>query len=169
LGTNTLVGGRGEDVLIANRAGHNTLRGGRGDDLFILKESLVDFHGHLHLGHQKIVGGRGENTLRFIVDGLLDDGNVSVPSRPLAEFLRVRSAFDAAAAQGHPGTFTVDGLHVRHIDRIALEVDAVSTDPNTPYLITRHIVLADGDPPAQLTAKLVHLLETAEHWNLLTV
>ena len=164
-GVNTLIAGEGEDVLIANRAGRNRLVGGSGDDLFILKESLVASHGHLAFGRQEIAGGSGENTLRFIIN----DQHPQAMSALEAEFLEIKSAFDLAVWGGHAGRFTVDGLHVRDIDRIELQVDSVSTDPNTPYLITHRIVLADGAAPVPLPAGVNHLLATAEHWNLLTV
>ena len=44
---------------------------------------------------------------------------------------------------------------------------SVSTDPNTPYLITHQIALADGHGGHE-SAALNQLLLTAEHWNLLT-
>jgi phospholipase/lecithinase/hemolysin len=164
-GVNTLVAGSGEDVLIANREGRNTLEGGAGDDLFILKESLVASQGRLIFGRQEIVGGSGENTLRFIVY----QQHSWAPNPAIAEFLRIEAAFARAALDHHSGRFTVDGLHVRDIDRIELQVDSASTNPDTPYLVTHTIVLADGAAAVPLAASLDNLLVAAEHWNLLSV
>jgi phospholipase/lecithinase/hemolysin len=166
-GSNTLIAGHGEDILIANRAGHNVLVGGRGDDLFILKESVIGSHGRLVFGRQEIVGGSGENTLRIIIN----DQHPQAMAAAIAEFEKIEAAFERPGWRhgGHASAFTVDGLHVRNIDRIELQLDSVSSDPNTPYLITHRILIADGDPAAPLSASINHLLQTAEHWNLLTV
>jgi len=86
----------------------------------------------------------------------------------IAEFLRIESAFDLVARHGHVGSFEIDGLHVSGIERIELQIDSVSTNPNTPYLITHDIALADGRG-GPVSDALSHLLQTADHWNLLTV
>jgi len=166
LGTNTLIGGSGGDALIANRAGHNTLLGGSGDDLFVFKESagLVNPGGGFNFGTEVVSGGGGHDTLRFIIN----DQNPAAEQALIAEFLKVEGAFDAANKHGHAGAFDIDGLHVEGVDRIELQIDSVSTDPNTPFLITHHIALADGRGGHESEA-LNHLLTTADHWNLLTV
>jgi phospholipase/lecithinase/hemolysin len=165
-GTNTLVGGAGGDALIVNRAGTDTLSGGSGDDLFVLKESagLLASGGGFNFGQQTIDGGGGHDTLRFIIN----DQNPLAEQAFRAEFLQVEAAFDQAAKQGHPGTFDIDGLHVSGVERIELQIDSVSTDLNTPYLITNQIELADGRGGHE-SAALQQLLQTANHWNLLTV
>jgi phospholipase/lecithinase/hemolysin len=164
-GTNTLVGGDGGDALIVNRAGTNTLSGGSGDDLFVLKESagLLASGGGFNFGQQTIDGGDGHDTLRFIIN----DQNPLAEQAFRAEFLLVEAAFDQAAKQGHPGTFDIDGLHVSGVERIELQIDSVSTDPNTLYLITHQIAMADGLGGHE-SAALQQLLQTADHWNLLT-
>ena len=164
-GTNTLVGGAGGDALIVNRAGTDTLSGGKGDDLFILKESagLLASGGGFNFGQQTIDGGGGHDTLRFIIN----DQNPLAEQAFIAEFRQVEAAFDQAAKQGHPGTFDVDGLHVTGVERIELQIDSVSTNPNTPYLITHQIAMADGRGGHENSA-LQQLLQTADHWNLLT-
>jgi hypothetical protein len=48
-----------------------------------------------------------------------------------------------------------------------LQIDSVSTNPNTPYLITHQIAMADGRGGHESSA-LQQLLQTADHWNLLT-
>ena len=91
------------------------------------------------------------------------------PNRPwYAEFKKVEAAFDLAAKHGHTGSFDIDGLHVSGIERIELQIDWVSTDPNTPYLITHSIALADGHG-CGVSEALNHMLQTADQWNLLTV
>jgi phospholipase/lecithinase/hemolysin len=165
-GTNTLVGSDGGDALIANRAGTNTLRGGEGNDLFVLKESasLANAGGGFNFGQQLISGGGGHDTLRFIIN----DQNLGTENALIAEFHKIETAFDQAARHGHAGSFDIDGLHVSGIEHIELQIDGVSTNPNTPYLITHDIALADGHA-APVSDPLSHLLQTADHWNLLTV
>ena len=128
--------------MIVNRAGTDTMLGGTGDDLFVLKESaaLVDQSGSFHFGQQVIGGGGGHDTLRFIIN----DQNPAAERTLIAEFRQIETAFDQAARHGHAGTFDIDGLHVTGIERIELQIDSVSTDPNTLYLITHQIALADG-------------------------
>jgi hypothetical protein len=151
--------------LIVNRAGTDTLSGGKGDDLFVLKESagLLASGGGFNFGQQAIDGGGGHDTLRFIIN----DQNPLAEQAFIAEFRQVEAAFDQAAKQGHPGTFDVDGLHVTGVERIELQIDSVSTNPNTPYLITHQIDMADGRGGHESSA-LQQLLQTADHWNLLT-
>jgi Ca2+-binding RTX toxin-like protein len=165
-GINRLIGGEDGDALIVNRAGTNTLVGGGGNDLFVLKEgaSLVSAGGGFNFGQQVISGGAGHDTLRFIIN----DQNPSAEQALIAEFHKVEAAFDLAASHGHAGRFEVDGLHVSGIERIELQIDSVSTDPNTPYLITHDIALADGHGGG-VSEALNHMLQTADHWNLLTV
>jgi phospholipase/lecithinase/hemolysin len=166
LGTNLLVGGDGNDALIANRGGTNTILGGDGNDLIVLKESasLVDLGGSFSFGTQTIAGGDGRDTLRFIINDQIPDAEQAL----MAEFHQVQLAFDASVAAHHPGTFQVDGLDVTGIDQLQLQVDSVSTDPATPYLITQNIVASDGHGAA-VSDKLDNLLMTASHWGLLTV
>jgi Ca2+-binding RTX toxin-like protein len=165
-GINRLIGGEDGDTLIVNRAGTNTLVSGGGNDLFVLKEgaSLVSAGGGFNFGQQVISGGAGHDTLRFIIN----DQNPSAEQTLIAEFHKVEAAFDLAASHGHAGSFEVDGLHVGGIERIELQIDSVSTDPNTPYLITHDIALADGHGGG-VSEALNHMLQTADHWNLLTV
>jgi Ca2+-binding RTX toxin-like protein len=164
-GTNTLVGGDGGDALIVNRAGTDTLSGGEGDDLFVLKESagLIASGGGFNFGQQTIDGGGGRDTLRFIIN----DQNPLAEQAFIDEFHKVEAAFDQAAKEGHPGTFEVDGLQVTGVERIELQIDSVSNNPNRPYLITHHIAMADGLGGHESSA-LQQLLQTADHWNLLT-
>jgi phospholipase/lecithinase/hemolysin len=165
-GTNILAGGGGGDALIVNRAGTNTLLGGSGNDFFVFKESasIVKSDGSFNFGQQVISGGSGHDTLKFIIN----DQNANAESALIAEFLRIESAFDLAARHGHAGSFEIDGLRVTGIERIELQIDSVSTNPNTPYLITHDIALADGRG-GPVSDALSHLLQTADHWNLLTV
>src|SRR5712664_152699 len=165
-GTNILAGGGGGDALIVNRAGTNTLLGGSGNDFFVFKESasIVKSDGSFNFGQQVISGGSGHDTLKFIIN----DQNANAESALIAEFLRIESAFDLAARHGHAGSFEIDGLRVTGIERIELQIDSVSTNPNTPYLITHDIALADGRG-GQVSDALSQLLQTADHWNLLTV
>jgi phospholipase/lecithinase/hemolysin len=165
-GINKLVGGDNGDALIVNRAGTNTLVGGSGNDLFVLKESasLVNPGGSFNFGQQTISGGSGHDTLRFIIN----DQNPTAENALIAEFHKIETAFDQAASHGHAGSFDVDGLHVTGIEHIELQIDSVSANPNTPYLITHDIALADGHGTA-VSGTLNHLLQTADHWNLLTV
>jgi Ca2+-binding RTX toxin-like protein len=164
-GTNLLVAGNGNDALIANRGGTNHLQGGMGDDLFVLKEnaSLVNSHGTFNFGNQTIDGGQGQDTLRFVIN----DQIPAVMDALETEFQQVDAAFQASMASNHPGTFHVDGLNVTGIDQLQLEVDSVSTDPNTHYLITHNMVASDGSAPVP-TASLSALLTTAGQWGLLT-
>ena len=166
LGTNLPVGGDGNDALIANRGGTNTILGGDGNDLIVLKESasLVDPGGSFSFGTQTIAGGDGRDTLRFIINDQIPGAEQAL----MAEFHQVQAAFDASVAAHHPGTFQVDGLDVTGIDQLQLQVDSVSTDPATPYLITQNIVASDGHGAA-VSDKLDNLLTTASHWGLLTV
>jgi phospholipase/lecithinase/hemolysin len=166
LGTNLLVAGSGNDALIANRGGTNKIEGGAGNDLIVLKEnaSLVDPDGTLDFGTQTIAGGQGDDTLRFVIN----DQNPSAMGALIAEFQRVETAFDQSIAQNHPGTFHIDGLNVTGIDSLQLQVDSVSTDASTPYLITSSIVASQG-PSAPISGGLDNLLTTASQWGLLTV
>jgi phospholipase/lecithinase/hemolysin len=165
-GINRLVGGTGGDALIVNRAGSNTLLGGSGNDLVALKESanLVNSDGSFDFGQQLISGGGGHDTLRFIIN----DQNPGAEQALVAEFHKIETAFDLAAEHGHAGSFEVDGLHVSGIERVELQIDSVSTNPDTPYLITHDIALADGHG-GPMSETLNHMLQTADHWNLLTV
>ena len=164
--TNLLEGGSGDDALIANRGGKNTLDGGSGNDLFVLKEnaSLVNTDGTFDFGAQTIDGGEGQDTLRFVINDQIPSAEHAL----MAEFQQIETAFDASIANHHPGTFQADGLNVTGIDRIQLQVDSVSNNPNTPYLITHDIVLSDGQG-APLSPTLKGLLHTAQQWGLLTV
>jgi Ca2+-binding RTX toxin-like protein len=163
LGTNLLAGGSGSDVLIANRGGNNVLAGGGGDDLIVLKESadLVDPDGSIAFGIQHVSGGRGLDTLRFIVN----DQAPATESAFINEFQRIAQAFDCV---GPGGSFRIDGLDVTGIERLELQVDSVSTDPATPYLITHTLALSVGSglPVGGIQEDL---LAKAEGWNLLTV
>jgi len=165
-GTNRLAGGDGDDALIVNRAGTNTLLGCTGNDIFVLKESAsaVNSNGSFNFGQQVVVGGSGHDTLRFIIN----DQNPAAENALIAEFHKVEIAFELAARHGHAGDFDVDGLHVTGIDRLELQIDRVSSNPDTPYLITHDIASAEGHG-AGVSPALSHLLQTAEHWNLLTV
>jgi phospholipase/lecithinase/hemolysin len=165
-GTNTLIGGTGGDALIANRGGTNTLLGSSGSDLFVLKESanLVGSGKDLNFGQQLISGGGGHDTLRFIIN----DQDPVAEQALIADFHKIEAAFDQAAKHGHAGNFDVDGLHVNGIERIELQIDSVSTDPNSPYLITHTIGLADGHGGG-VSEGLSHMLLAAGQWNLLTV
>ncbi len=160
-GTNTLVGGQGDNALIVNRFGTNTLTGGSGNELIVLKENASLFNlNNGNFGAQVIVGN-GHDTLRFIIN----DQNPSAENALIAEFQKVDSAFWVSKSN-NPGSFQVDGLNVSGIDRLELQVDSVSKNPNTPYLIT-HNTWADG-PAASVSTPLTGLLLTAEHWGLLT-
>jgi len=164
-GTNVLDGGPGQDAaLIVNRAGTNTLTGGHGNELFVLKEnaSLVNSDGTFNFKPQSISGGPGD-TLLFIIN----DQNPKAENALITEFQNVKLAFDMASKSNHPGSFKVDGLNVTGIDSIELQVDSVS-NPNTPYLITHNIMVADGHA-GPVSTPLTGLLHTAEHWGLLTV
>jgi len=164
-GTNVLAGGHDADAFIVNRGGTNTLIGGSGDDLFILKESasLVKPDGTFNFGQQHIIGGQGHDTLVFIIN----DQNPTAETALMAEFQRVVSAFNMAANDHHPGSFQIDGLHVTGITGLELQIDSVSKDPQTPYLIT-HSVQVFGQAP-QISPDLSSLLHEADAWNLLAV
>jgi phospholipase/lecithinase/hemolysin len=167
LQTNLLEGGEGNDALIANRGGSNTLKGGTGNDLFILKEnaSLVNLDdGTFNFGTQTIVGGDGSDTLRFIIN----NQNPCAEDALVAEFQKVETAFDVSIANHRTGTFQVDGLNVSGIDAIQLQIDGVSNNPNTPYLITHNIQFSQGHG-APVSNTLGSLLNTAQNWGLLTV
>jgi phospholipase/lecithinase/hemolysin len=165
-GTNVFDGGAGADALIANRGGANTLRGGDGNDLLILKEpsALVNADGTFAFGQQWLSGGDGRDTLRFIIN----DQNPVAEHDLIAEFQKVEQAFDLAHQHGRQGDFVIDGLHVSGIERIELQIDSVSADPNTPYPITHTIAMSDGSALPQSTA-LTTALHTAQNWNLLAV
>jgi hypothetical protein len=166
LRTNLLQAGDGGDALIANRGGTNDLEGGAGGDFFMLKEnaSLANPNGTFNFGTQTISGNGGADTLRFIINDQIPSAVDALAS----EFDQVDAAFRASIASGTPGTFQVDGLDVTGIDRLQLEVDSVSSNPNTPFLITHHIVDSDGNASAP-TSDLTSLLGTARKWGLLTV
>jgi phospholipase/lecithinase/hemolysin len=166
VGTNSLAGGDGDDALIVNRGGTNTMLGGTGNDIFMLKESAgtINPNGGFDFGQQVVVGGNGHDTLRFIIN----DQNPAAENALIAEFHPVEFAFEQAARHGHAGNFDVDGLHVSGIERLELQIDRLSTNPEMPYLITHDIALAEGHG-AEVSAALSQLLQTAEHWNLLTV
>jgi Ca2+-binding RTX toxin-like protein len=138
LGTNILAGGNGDDALIVNRGGTNTITGGKGADLFVLKEdaSLVNADGSFRFGEQVISGGRGSDTLRFIIN----DQDPNLESALITEFQKIEAEFDAV----DHGAFSFDGLTVSGIERLELQVDSVSRDPVTPWLITHGTVLSDG-------------------------
>jgi phospholipase/lecithinase/hemolysin len=165
LRTNLLEGGSGDDALIANRGGTNTLEGGSGDDLFVLKEnaSLVNPDGTFKFGVQTI-DGDGRDTLRFIINDQIPNAEHAL----IADFQSIEKAFDSSVANHHPGTFQVDGLNVTGVDSIQLQVDSVSNNPNTPYLITHDILFSDGRG-APLNTTIGSLLNTAQQWGLLTV
>ena len=165
LGTNVLVGGHGEDALIVNRGGTNTLLGGSGHDLFILKEStsLVN-GGSFNFGQQVIDGDEGGATLKFIIN----DQNPTAENALIAEFQKIVSAFNAAANDHHAGSFQIDGLQATGITGLELQIDSVSSDPRTPYLITHNVVQAVGEVP-EASTHLDNLLHIAEFWNLLAV
>jgi hypothetical protein len=165
-GVNRLIGGSDGDALIVNRAGTNALSGGSGDDLFVFKESanLVKADGSFNFGQQVVNGGGGHDTLRFVIN----DQNPAAEQAFIAEFGKIEAAFDQAAKHGHAGSFDVEGLHVTGVERLELQVDSVSTKPDAPYLITETIAAADGHAGV-LGVDLSHMLQIAEHWNLLTV
>jgi hypothetical protein len=85
-----------------------------------------------------------------------------------AEFQRVVSEFNAAANDHHPGAFQIDGLQVTGIEGLELQVDRVSGDAHTPYLITHNIDPIVGQAP-DVSTSLSNLLHTADLWNLLSV
>jgi len=165
LGTNVLVGGHGEDALIVNRGGTNTLLGGSGHDLFILKESasLVN-GGSFNFGQQVIDGDKGGATLKFIIN----DQNRTAENALIAEFQKIVSAFKAASNDHHAGSFQIDGLQATGITGLELQIDSVSSDPRTPYLITHNVVQAVGEVP-EASTHLDNLFHIAESWNLLAV
>jgi phospholipase/lecithinase/hemolysin len=165
-GTNVLVGGHGEDAFVVNRGGTNTLIGGSGDDLFILKESaaLVNPGGSFSFGQQQITGGKGGGTLLVIINDQIPSAETAL----ISEFQKVVSAFNMAALDHHPGSFQMDGLQVTGITGLELQIDSVSTDPHTPYLITHNVVQIVGQAP-EISSGLSGLLHTADTWNLLAV
>jgi hypothetical protein len=165
-GVNSLDGGDGNDALIANRAGTNTIEGGRGSDLIVLKEnkSLLASDGTFNFGAQTIDGGNGHDTLRFIIN----DQDPVAEAAFIAEFKNIEAAFDWA--DHHSGTFQVDGLDVRSIERLELQIDSVSKDPNTPFLITHTIAASDGAVDhVHGHVQLSQMLHTAESFGWLTV
>lgn len=166
-GTNLLEGGRGNDALIANRGGTNVMIGGSGTELFVLKEGngLVNGNDSFNFGSQIVEGDhKGNNTLRLIIN----DQTPSSENTLIAEFEKIEKAFDASMLTNHPGSFQVDGLTVTNLDSLQLQVDSVSKDPSTPYLITHTLLDTDGHG-APVSAPLQAQLVMAEHWGLLTV
>jgi phospholipase/lecithinase/hemolysin len=168
-GTNLLVGGHGADAFIVNRGGTNTLQGGTGDDLFILKEGASLFNPingtpHFAFGPQVITGGKGGGTLLFIIN----DQNPIAENALRGEFQNVVSAFNMAITDHHSGSFQVDGLTVTGITGLELQIDSLSSDPHTPYLITHNVVQIVGQAP-EISSDLGGLLHTADIWNLLAV
>jgi Ca2+-binding RTX toxin-like protein len=166
-GTNVLIGGHGEDAFVVNRGGTNTLLGGSGDNLFILKESasLVNTDGTFKFGQQDITGGKGGGTLLFVIN----DQNPAAEGALISEFQKVVFAFNMAAHDhNHSASFQVDGLKVTGITGLELQIDSVSTDPHTPYLITHNVVQIVGQVP-EVSSDLSSLLHTADTWNLLAV
>jgi len=164
-GVNTLDGGDGTDALIANRAGTNTIEGGGGDDLIVLKEnnSLLASDGTFNFGAQTINGGNGHDTLRFVIN----DQDPVAEAAFKAEFEKIEAAFDAAA---QAGTFQVDGLDIRSIERLELQIDSVSTDASTPFLITHTIAASDGAADHDHGhVQLSQMLHTAGDFGWLTV
>jgi phospholipase/lecithinase/hemolysin len=164
-GVNSLDGGDGTDVLIANRAGTNILEGGRGDDLIVLKEnsSLLASDGTFNFGAQTIDGGNGTDTLRFVIN----DQNPVAEAAFRAEFEKIDAAFNAAGH--HAGTFQIDGLDIRSIERLELQIDSVSKDPNTPFLITHTIAASDGAVSHDHGhVQLDQMLHMAENFGWLT-
>ncbi|MBV9432176.1 MAG: hypothetical protein JO137_10165 [Hyphomicrobiales bacterium] len=166
LGTNVLHAGQGDDALIANRGGTNVLEGGTGNDLFVLKESaaLANGNGGFDFGTQTIIGGDGSDTLRFVIN----NQNPTLEQALVSEFQNVEAAFDASIANHQAGTFKVDGLNVSGIDAVQLQIDGVSNNPNTPYLIT-HTIVSSAGQSAPANPTLGSLLNTAQNWGLLTV
>ena len=165
-GVNSLDGGDGSDALIANRAGTNTIEGGRGSDLIVLKEnmSLLASDGTFNFGAQTIDGGNGHDTLRFVIN----DQDPVAEAAFIAEFKKIEAAFDAA--DHHSGTFQVDGLDIRSIERLELQIDSVSKDPNTPFLITHTVAASDGAVDHDHGhVQLSQMLHTAENFGWLTV
>ena len=156
-GDNALVGGTGFDVLIVNRAGNNTIDTGGGDNLIIFKENAG-----ATFGHETVVGGHGDNTLRFIIN----DQNPASEQVLLTEFKQVVSAYNASLATNHHGTFSVDGLDVQGITGIQLQIDSV--DMAIPYQINHTIVQSIGERP-ELSSVAQNLMHQAALWGLLTV
>ena len=163
-GVNSLDGGDGTDALIASRAGTNSLKGGGGGDLIVLKEnaSLLASDGTFNFGTQTIDGGNGIDTLRFVIN----DQDPVAEAAFIAEFIKIEAAFGAA----HAGTFQVDGLDIRSIERLELQIDSVSKDPSTPFLITHTIAASDGAVNHDHGhVQLSQMLHTAENFGWLTV
>lgn len=165
-GVNSLDGGDGTDALIANRAGTNTIEGGGGSDLIVLKEnkSLLASDGTFNFGAQIINGGDGHDTLRFVIN----DQDPVAEAAFMAEFKKIEAAFDAA--DHHSGTFQVDGLDIRSIERLELQIASVSKDPNTPFLITHTIAASDGAVDHDHGhVQLSQMIHTAENFGWFTV
>ncbi|MDI4239483.1 SGNH/GDSL hydrolase family protein [Bradyrhizobium sp. Arg237L] len=165
-GVNSLDGGNGTDALIANRAGTNTIEGGGGDDLIVLKEntSLLASDGTFNFGAQTIDGGNGHDTLRFVIN----DQNPVAEAAFMAEFKKIEAAFDGA--DHHAGTLQVGGLDIRSIERLELQIDSVSKDRSTPFLITHTIAASDGAVDHDHGhVQLSQMLHTAENFGWLTV
>jgi phospholipase/lecithinase/hemolysin len=167
-GLNVLDGGRGNDILIANREGDNIMRGGSGDNLFVLKEDasagfkLIAGAG-AGLGQQSIFGGQGDSVLRFIIN----DHDLMANKALVEEFNVVANAYTDSLKTNHAGTFTVNGLDIHNIDGVQLQIDGVSSDPATPYLITHTIAQTFGHGP-ELDPIGQALLSQAGLWGLLT-
>ena len=157
-GGNELDGGSGDDILIANRSVTNTLRGGSGDDLIIFKEDA----GAL-FAHQIIDGGSGDNVLRFIIN----DHSAAVADALKFDFQSIVTAFKAAEKTNHAGTFTVGDLDIRNISGLQLQVDSVSNNAATPYLIDHTILQTAGEAP-EVNSAGAALLQQAALWGLLT-
>src|SRR5262249_21606418 len=140
--------------------------GGTGNDFFVFKESasLANADGSFNFGQQVVHGGGGHDTLRFIIN----DQDPAAEQAFMTEFAKIEAAFDQAMQHGHAGSFDIDGLQVSGVEGLELQVDALSADPDTPYLITHTIALADGHATA-MGHELAHVLQNASSWNLLTV
>ena len=133
--------------------------GGAGSDLIILKESnsLFTDGGSSSFGHQVIDGGSGTDTLRFVINDQSDPAKQAF----VTEFMKVEAAFDFGKAH-HLASFSVAGLEVSHVERIELEIDSVSKDPATPYLVSHLMAEADGVPAPHESSTLQHLLPNVE-------
>ena len=155
-GGNWLVGGRGFDVLVANRAGEAAIDKGGGDNLIIFKENAGT-----SFGHASVVGGQGNNTLRFIINNQNPAGEHVLR----AEFQDIVKAFTASLSTNHKGEFAIDGLDVSGITGLQLQVDSV--DAKIPYLVDHNIVQTVGYV-ADIPSPVQHLLQQAALWGLLT-
>ena len=111
-----------------------------------------------------MTGGKGGATLRFIIN----DQNPVAENTLITEFQKVVSAFNAAANDHHAGSFQIDGLKATGITGLELQINSVSTDPHTPYLVTHDVVQTAGEA-SEVSTQLNHLLHTAESCNLLAV